>query len=203
LATYPNANHLFQYLIDHASYKDKDASFRYQCVHLQKGDVLVGLRSMKKRTGLSVRTIRTCLNYLKSTQRVTIKTTHRFSIVSIVKWDTYQGSDSDSDTLNDTLSDKQPTQRRQHTRSKELKKDQNPVAVALFDFYSENIISVPAKRSDAIKNITKLLNSGHTKEDLAGAVEDYANSNFGDKPFHPNNFFGQKEYYKGYGKYAK
>ena len=84
-----------------------------------------------------------------------------------------------------------------------LKKDQNPVAVKLYDFYAKHVSNVPAKRSDAIKSITKLLSKGHTETDLAGAVEEYANSNPGDKPYHANNFFGQKEYYRGFGKYRK
>ena len=75
----------------------------------------------------------------------------------------------------------------------------NPVAVKIYDFYAGNISNIPAKRSDAIRNITKLLKNGITEDSLVGAVDDYANSNPGDKPYHANNFFGQKEYYRGYG----
>jgi len=98
---------------------------------------------------------------------------------------------------------KQTTSKQHIQELKHYKKDQNPDAVAIYNFYADNIINVPAKRSDAIRNITKLLNNGGSKEDLAECVEDYLSKGVGDKPFHPNNFFGQKEYYKGYGKYAK
>ena len=128
LATNPHANHLFQYLIDKAAYQETDTSFRYQCVQLQEGDVLVGLHSLSGRTGLTTRTIRTCLNYLKSTNRITIKPTNRFSIISIINWGIYQGDNTATDTQNDTQNDKQATKKRQASDNieevKELEKDQ-------------------------------------------------------------------------------
>ena len=207
LATYPNANHLFQYLIDSASYKERDASFRYQCVHLMPGDALIGSKSAAAKTGLTRQTIRTCLEYLKSTNRVTIRSTKRFSIVSIIKWDTYQGDDTavnqdDNHQTNQQVTISQPSSN--HIQEvKKLRKDQNPVAVKLYEFYAENIHNDPSKRSDAIRNITKLLSKGNTETDLAETMEDYIERGIGNTPFHANNFFGQKEYYKGFGKYAK
>lgn len=128
LATNPNANHLFQYLIDNASYKERDASFRYQCVRLQMGDALVGRDSLSTRTGLSPRTVRTCLNYLKTTSRVTIRATNRFSIISIIKWSEYQGDDDTTDQQTDQQVDQQTTKTRpasDHIQElKKLEKDQ-------------------------------------------------------------------------------
>lgn len=132
LATYPNANHLFQYLIDSASYKERDTSFRYQCVHLQAGDVLIGTKSAATRTGLTRQSVRTCLEYLKSTTRITIRSTKRFSIITILKWDTYQGDDTaidqeDNHQTNQQVTINQPSSN--HIQEvKELEKDQNPIA---------------------------------------------------------------------------
>ena len=203
LVSAPNASHVFMHLLMRSNFAKRKSSARYQCVELSPGDVLIGTEELAEKAGMSRQSIRTALEYLKNTERITIKSTNRYSIVSIVNWDTYQGSEDNSNQqINQHVTSSQPA--RNHTiRSKEVKKDQNPAAVALYEFYAENIINEPAKRSDAIRNITKLLNKGHTKEDLAGAVEDYLEKGIGEKPFHPNNFFGQKEYYKGFGKYAK
>ena len=179
----------------------------YGCVELQPGQMVTGLHSLAVRNGFSTREIRTSLNYLQSTSRITRQTTNKYSIITVLNWDIYRDAQVGNDNQNDNHTDKQTTSKRQANDNiqevKKLKKDQNPAAVALYEFYAENIINEPAKRSDAIRNITKLLDKGHTKEDLAGAVEDYLEKGIGEKPFHPNNFFGQKEYYKGFGKYAK
>jgi hypothetical protein len=77
---------------------------------------------------LSTRTIRTCLNYLKSTRRIEIKPTNRFSIITIINWSVYQGDNTATDTQNDTQNDKQTTKKRQASDNieevKNLEKDQ-------------------------------------------------------------------------------
>jgi DNA-binding transcriptional regulator YhcF (GntR family) len=203
----PNANHLFTHLLLRATHEGCKTCYRYQCIELGPGEVLIGTNEIASKSGLTRQSVRTALEYLKSTNRITIRSTKRFSVVSIIKWDTYQGAEEDinhqdNQQINHQVTINQPSSN--HIQElKKVKKDQNPVAVTLYEFYANNVHNEPAKRSDAIKNITKLLNRGHTKEDLAETVEQYANGGPYDKPFHANNFFGQKEYYKGFGKYAK
>jgi len=168
-------------------------------VTLEPGQLIYGRNSFAKALRCPPGSLPKRITQLLSLGNITIKGNTHYSIITVNNWDAYIAS---------TETKKQPRNRQGTTKEhiqecKELKKDQNPAAVALYEFYAENIINEPAKRSDAIRNITKLLDKGHTKEDLAGAVEDYLEKGIGDKPFHPNNFFGQKEYYKGFGKYAK
>ena len=40
-------------------------------------------------TGLSIRTIRTCLNKLEAVGEITVKTTNRFSFINLLKYDDY------------------------------------------------------------------------------------------------------------------
>ena len=168
-------------------------------VNLEPGDAIFGRFEFSKALRCPPGSIPKRLQKLTSLGNITVKSNTHYSVVSVTNWATYEA------TLNNR---KQPGNNQGTTKEhiqalKNLKKDQNLDAIDLYDFYSENIINVPAKRSDAIHNITKLLNNGCTKEDLAGAVEDYLEKGIGEKPFHPNNFFGQKEYYRGFGKFAK
>jgi hypothetical protein len=168
-------------------------------VTLEPGQVIYGRNSFSKSLRCPPGSLPKRIDKLLSLGNITIKSNTHFSVITVTNWASYAAT---------MAGRKQPGNRQGTTREhieevKELKKDQNHDAVRLYKFYSENVINVPAKRSDAIRNITKLLNNGNTTEDLAGAVEDYIEKGIGDRPFHPNNFFGQKEYYKGFGKYAK
>lgn len=76
---------------------------------LQPGQFIFGRRVAAKETGLSERSIRTCLNKLKATREVTIEVTRRYSVVSIVRWANYQLPLETNDPLNDPLNDQVPT----------------------------------------------------------------------------------------------
>lgn len=81
-------------------------------------------------------------------------------------------------------------------------KPEYPQAVRdVYQAYAENIVTIPAKKSDALRNITARIREGYTPEQLVGAVERYyleAQDIPEDRRFHPNNFFGQKAYFLGY-----
>jgi len=100
-----------------ATYREYDAIVGLQRVHLKPGQFVFGLKKASQETGLSIRQIRTILDFLKKAENLTIKTTNKFSIITIINWDIYQGSE----TQNDTQNDKQPTNNRQHTRIKSIK----------------------------------------------------------------------------------
>lgn len=71
----------------------------------------------------------------------------------------------------------------------------------VYQAYAENIVTIPAKKADALRNIAARLREGYTPEQLIKAVERYyieAQDLPEDRRFHPNNFFGQKAYFLGY-----
>jgi hypothetical protein len=58
---------------------------------LEKGSFVTGIqRATEELPGISPQTYRTCINYLKSTGRITTKSTNKFTIISILKWEEYQ-----------------------------------------------------------------------------------------------------------------
>jgi len=65
------------------------------------GDFIFGRRSASIELGMSERTIRTNLDSLRKRKNVTIKTTNKFSIISVINWDIYQSDKSTSDQQSD------------------------------------------------------------------------------------------------------
>jgi len=108
----------WSYCLMKASHKEYDAIVGLQIVHLIPGQFIFGLRVSSKETGLTIRETRTIVDFLRKAENLTIKTTNKFSIITVVNWHIYQSADTENDTLND----KQLTNKWQHTRTKEHKK---------------------------------------------------------------------------------
>lgn len=106
------------YCLMKASYKEFDAIVGLQVVHLMPGQFIFGRKKAAEETGLTEREIRTILDFLRRAGNLTIKTTNKFSIVSIINWAIYQSEEIENDQLNDQpLTSKGP-----HTNIKALKK---------------------------------------------------------------------------------
>ncbi len=83
---------------------------------------------------MSEQSIRTLLDFLKTTQNLTIKTTNKFSVISITNWNTYQLNENEiNQQINQPLTNKQPTtnhkQEYKNNNTKEYTKE-------FLDFYS-------------------------------------------------------------------
>lgn len=126
-----NTKVVFLHLLLNASLKDS----RFMGYEVPRGSLVIGRRKLAKELNITERAVRTALKHLKMTNEVTIKATNRFSIVTVVNWESYQGRHYKSDQQNDQQSDQQVTNKRptsDHTiRKKEYKKEENNI-------YSEN-----------------------------------------------------------------
>ena len=100
-----------------ASFKEFDAIVGLQTIHLMPGQFIFGRRKAAEETGLTEREIRTIVDLLKKAENLTIKTTNKFSVITIVNWPIYQAEI----VVNDQLNDQPLTSKRPHTRIKELK----------------------------------------------------------------------------------
>jgi hypothetical protein len=121
-----------------ASYKEFDAIVGLQVVHLMPGQFIFGRKKAAEETGLTEREIRTILDFLRKAGNLTIKTTNKFSIISIINWTIYQSEEIENDQLNDQpLTSKGP-----HTNIKEVKTFlSNSDEVRLSELLFEKILS--------------------------------------------------------------
>lgn len=98
-----------------ASHKEYNLIVGCQSVHLMPGEFVFGLKVASKELNMGIQSIRTLLDFLKNTQNLTLKPTNKFSIITIVNWDTYQIEDDESNTQ----SNKPLTNNQQTTNNKQ------------------------------------------------------------------------------------
>lgn len=82
----PNTFRLFIHLLLKANHKPK----KWQGKTIEAGELVTGRKQLAQELKLSEQKIRTSLERLKSTNEITIKSTSKFSVITICKWETYQ-----------------------------------------------------------------------------------------------------------------
>jgi hypothetical protein len=120
---------LFIHLLIKANYKDGN----FLGHTIPRGSLVDGLYSLSEDTGISVQSIRTSLNHLKSTKEITIKSTNKFSIITLCNYENYQDQKNEINTQINTQINKQSTNNQQTTNKqlttiielKEIKNDKN------------------------------------------------------------------------------
>lgn len=81
-----NTKVLFLHLLLIANWKDG----RFKGYEVPRGSVITSIAHLAKGAGLSYKAVRTSLEHLQMTGEVTIKTTNKFSIITIEKYGFYQ-----------------------------------------------------------------------------------------------------------------
>jgi len=95
--------HLFIHLLLKANYKDNT----WQRVLVKRGQLITGLSKLSENTGLTISQTRTCLNNLQNTGEIAIKTTNKYSVITICKYDIYQSEKNLNRKQDDKQDDKQ------------------------------------------------------------------------------------------------
>lgn len=112
-----NTFRVFIHLLIMASYDEH--GFRGH--ELKPGQVVCGRKQLAKDLRLSEQEIRTSLNHLKSTNEITIKTTNKFSIITIENWGKFQGQELEDNQQINQQANQQSTNKQPHRRNKEYK----------------------------------------------------------------------------------
>ena len=89
----------------------------WQGLIIERGQLVTSLDSICHDTRFTKQVVRTCLKRLKSTQEITIKTTHRYSVITILKYNTYQTYSTETTTVNNT-DNNTPLTHEQHTTNR-------------------------------------------------------------------------------------
>lgn len=104
----PNMVTLFIHILLSANYEPK----RWKGIEVERGQFITSLQSLSDAIGVSVMKVRTCLKRLEETGEITIKTTNKYSIITICKYGSYQPQNSDT---NKQVTNKQQTDNKQIT----------------------------------------------------------------------------------------
>lgn len=84
--TSPSTLQLFIYLLLRANKEDK----KWRGILIKRGQLVTSAATISEETKLSTQQVRTSLNRLKSTNEITSKTTNRFTLVTVCKYESYQ-----------------------------------------------------------------------------------------------------------------
>lgn len=116
----PNMLHLFEYLLLSANHEENE----WQGIKIKRGQFVTGLNSIYQNTGISIQSARTCIKRLKSTGEITIKSTNKYSIITIINYDSYQLEENITNNQINKQANKQLTNNQQTTNNKqEYKKE--------------------------------------------------------------------------------
>lgn len=77
------------FLILHATHKDVKRGTKYGVINLDRGQGILAIRTLAKDMKLSVQSIRTILVRLERMEILTLKSTHAYSVYTIVNYDKY------------------------------------------------------------------------------------------------------------------
>lgn len=104
----PEMVQLFIWLLLNANYADK----KWQGTVIKRGQLLTTTPKIMEALRLTERQTRTCISRLKSTGEVSVKTTNKYSIITICNYDRYQVDNFSNDGQNDGQSVTQATDKR-------------------------------------------------------------------------------------------
>lgn len=71
---------------------------RFQGTTVPRGSFVSSLQNLSSETGLTIREIRTAISHLKTTGEVTSEGHNKYSVFTVVNYDLYQSSDTQTDT---------------------------------------------------------------------------------------------------------
>lgn len=113
-----NAKAVFIHLLLKANFCEAE----FENITIKRGQLVTSRKQLSSELNISEQSIRTALKNLKSTNDITIDTTSKYSIITIVKYDDYQSSTN-------ILTNNQPTANQQSTNDqpqyKKNKKKEN------------------------------------------------------------------------------
>jgi hypothetical protein len=165
-----------------ATHKPKKVMVGMQIVELGPGQFVFGRKAAAKELKISEQTIRTCVNKLKMFQNLTIKPTSKFSVISIVNWDTYQQeTEKANHQTNQQLTINQPS-----TNHKQECKTQKNIYTSNFEsFWS----SYPKKigKGEAFKAYKNIKEPRPSLKEIISSIQDQSETDqWKDKRFIPN-----------------
>ena len=111
----PPTFNLFIHLLINANFEESE----FMGHKIPAGSVVFGYSAWERKTGHSVNQLRTAVEHLISTSEITLKTTNKFSIISITNWQDYQENHTQNHKRG---TNEAQTNHKQTTTSKEEKK---------------------------------------------------------------------------------
>lgn len=168
-----NTKSLFIHLLLIANHTPKN----WKDITVKRGQKVTSVNRLSEETGISIRGIRTCIQRLERTGEIVVKTTNKYTIITIVNYDFYQGEGREGDKQ--TTNERQTNDKRTTTNKndKELKNDKEDIYCPA---EAEQIISYlnkktgkhyKAKTDATVRLIKARMNDGFSIEDFKKVID--------------------------------
>lgn len=108
-----------------AAWRDTD----YKNVHLKRGQIVTTIPKIAEQCGITIQQTRTILSRLKSTGKITVENTSKFSIITLIGYDCDIGNNSQDNSLStgkQQTNNRQATDQQQTSNSLSTGKQQTP-----------------------------------------------------------------------------
>ena len=152
--------HLFIFLLINCNHKDN----KWQGINIKRGQIITGRKELSFKTGISEQTIRTCLKKLELTKEITVKSTNKYSIITVCNYDSYQDK---TEITNQQLTNNQPATNQQLTTNKNDKNKKNDKNIDIVqNFYDSEI-----KKSQNNENYVNFVNILFGKNSLSKKLD--------------------------------
>ena len=180
--------HIFLFLLLSANHKGA----KWQGIEIKRGQLITGLKKLNKKTGISLQKIRTCLKKLENTNEIIVKSTNKFSIITICKYDSYQ---IEQETNNKQLTNKQQTTNKQLTTTNNDNNKNNDNNIDIYPSFNDfwNLYDKKIDRPKSLLKWNKL--NQEQKEKIINYLPDYIKST-PEKSFrkNPTTFFNNQSW---------
>lgn len=115
-----------------ANHKDKKFPFNGNDIIIKRGSFITGReKALKELPAITAQNYKTGINYLKLTNRITIETNNKFSIITIIKYNDYQLSKKlVNNELTNKLNNEQTTTKQPLTTNNNIKNIKKNTSVA-------------------------------------------------------------------------
>lgn len=175
----PNTFRVFVDLLLNAQYKDS----RYRGNEIKRGQLITSQDAICKRTGLSRQNVRTALANLQSTGEINQQTNQHFTLITICKYDTYQGeSEEGNQPTNQQVTNNQPTsnhiQEGKNIRNKEFSTTTTGENFVQEENAFEEIPSEEAKDYFSLKQVFDRLYSLYKEESFDENAKNFIKTKF-------------------------
>jgi len=118
--------HLWITLLVKASHKDRKIMFNKQLINLKAGQFVTGRKALSKITGLSESFIYRTLKVLESEQQIEQQKNNKYTVISILNWEKYQGNGTLSEQQNEQqVNSRRTASEQQVNTNKNDKNDKN------------------------------------------------------------------------------
>lgn len=119
------------YCLLRARHKAGAVKVGFQEITLQPGQFIFGRLQAARDLAMSEWKIRHCLTFLKSSGNLTSKTTNKFSIITIINWETYQGMENGKPPAKPPATHQPPTTNKNVKKGKKKNLDQKLIEYRL------------------------------------------------------------------------